>query len=67
MKENKLDKNQMLKKLQQKQDGGVNVILDEAEFNDVLLDEQILQDDESQDAEPEENIIASESHHNNSN
>jgi len=29
----------MLKKLQQKQDGGVNVILDEAEFNDVLLDE----------------------------
>jgi len=39
MKENKLDKNQMLKKLQQKQDGGVNVILDEAEFNDVLLDE----------------------------
>ena len=46
IRENKIDRNLLLKKLQLKDDrpimGGGNEILDEGEINDVLLDEQIL-------------------------
>lgn len=69
IKENKIDKLMLLKKLKlDLHSGGSNAILDEgdgSQFNDVLLDEHILEDNDSQ--EDDTNIALEAPHHQSSN
>lgn len=68
MKEKKIDKIELLKKIRLHQDGGkssINVIEDgESQFNDVLLDENIIAAvDEDEDDITSEEQIANEAQH----